>query len=105
VKNIRELVDSYKKKDWELMAEYDEKNKPEIRIDERKAMKEQWLKESDAVHDSACAPTKKIIGQTPYCLEMNYTGLPKRSIRQIYRRYIKILPTFSVYRLSPITWN
>ena len=35
------------------MAEYDKKNKPEIRIDERKAMREQWLKESDAVHDSA----------------------------------------------------
>jgi uncharacterized NAD(P)/FAD-binding protein YdhS len=46
VKNIRELVDSYKKKDRELMAEYDKKNKPE-------AMREQWLKESDAVHDSS----------------------------------------------------
>ena len=34
------------------MAEYDKKNKPEIRIDERKAIREQWLKESDAVHDS-----------------------------------------------------
>ena len=45
VKNIRELVDSYKKKDRELMAEYDKKNKPE-------AMREQWLKESDTVHDS-----------------------------------------------------
>ena len=53
VKNIRDLVDSYNKKDRELMAEYDKKNKPEIRIDERKAMREQWLKESDAVHDSA----------------------------------------------------
>ena len=53
VKSIRELVDSYNKKDRELMAEYDKKNKPEIRTDERKAMREQWLKESDAVHDSA----------------------------------------------------
>ena len=34
------------------MAEYDKKNKPEIRIDERKAMREEWLKESDSVHDS-----------------------------------------------------
>ena len=48
VKNIRELVDFYNKKDRALMAEYDKKNKPEIRIDERKAMKEQWLKESDS---------------------------------------------------------
>ena len=53
VKNIRELVDSYNKKDRALMAEYDKKDKPEIRIDERKAMREQWLKESDTVHDSA----------------------------------------------------
>src|SRR5215470_9620709 len=51
VKNIRELVDSYNKKDSALMAEYDKKDKPEIRIDERKAMRDQWLKESDAVHD------------------------------------------------------
>ena len=48
VKNIRDLADSYNKKDRALMAEYDKKNKPEIRIDERKAMREQWLKESDA---------------------------------------------------------
>src|SRR5215471_18355022 len=53
VKSIRGLVDSYNKKDRELMGEYDKKNTPEIRIDERKAMREQWLKESDTVHDSA----------------------------------------------------
>jgi hypothetical protein len=53
VKNIRDLVDSYNKKDRALMAEYDKNNKPEIRIDERKAMRDQWLKESDAVHDSS----------------------------------------------------
>jgi uncharacterized NAD(P)/FAD-binding protein YdhS len=52
VKSIRELVDSYKKKDRELKVEYDKKDKPEIRIDERKAMRDQWLKESDGVHDS-----------------------------------------------------
>src|SRR5437899_9588051 len=53
VKNIRELVDSYNKKDRELMAEYDKKDKPEIRTDERKAMRAQWLRESDGIHDSA----------------------------------------------------
>jgi hypothetical protein len=53
VKSIRELANSYKKKDRELMAEYDKKDKSDIGIDERKAMREQWLKESDAVHDSA----------------------------------------------------
>src|SRR5215510_12988907 len=53
VKNIRDLVDSYNKKDRALMAEYDRNNKPEIGIDERKAMRDQWLKESEAVHDSS----------------------------------------------------
>src|SRR5262249_37268556 len=40
-------------KDRELMAEYDKKSGTEIRTDERKAMREQWLKESDALHDSS----------------------------------------------------
>ena len=53
VKNIRALVDSYNKKDRALMADYDKNNKPEIIIDERQAMRQQWLRESDAVHDSA----------------------------------------------------
>src|SRR5262249_24537933 len=59
VKSIRELVDSYNKKDRALMAEYDKKNKPEIRIDERKVMRDQWLKDSDAVHDSAMRSYKE----------------------------------------------
>ena len=53
VKSIRELVDSYNKKDRALMSEYDKKNEPEIRTDERKAMREQWFKDSDALHDSS----------------------------------------------------
>ena len=53
VKNIRTLVDSYNQKDRALMAEYDKKNRPEIRTDERKTIREQWLKESDALHDSS----------------------------------------------------
>ena len=52
VKSIRGLVDSYNKKDRELMAEYDKKNRREIPIDERKAMRGQWIRESDEVHDS-----------------------------------------------------
>src|SRR5262245_66212996 len=60
VKSIRELVDSYNTKDRELRAEYDKKDKPEIRIDERKAMRDQWIKESDAVNDSAIRYYKEI---------------------------------------------
>jgi hypothetical protein len=53
VKNIRDLVDSYNKKDRELMTDYDKKNRPEIRIDDRKVIRDQWLRKSDAVHDFA----------------------------------------------------
>ena len=53
VKNVRDLIDSYNNKYRELMTEYDKKNKPEIKIDEKKEMRNQWLKESDALHDSS----------------------------------------------------
>jgi hypothetical protein len=59
VKSIRELVDSYNKKDRELKAEYDKQDKPKSSIDARKAMRDQWLKESDAVHDSAIRSYKE----------------------------------------------
>ena len=59
VKSIRELVDSYNTKDRELRAEYDKKDKPEIKTEERKAMRDQWLKESDAVHDSVMRSYKE----------------------------------------------
>ena len=79
VKNIRELADSYKKKDRELMAEYDKKNKPEIRIDERKAMRDQWLKESDAVHDSAMRSYKENYWAEAILLRNElYRRLPKK---------------------------
>jgi hypothetical protein len=79
VKSIRELVDSYNKKSGELMAEYDKKNKPEIRIDERKAMREQWLKESDAVHDSAMRSYKENYWADAMLLRNElYRRLPKK---------------------------
>jgi hypothetical protein len=53
VKSIRALVDSYNTKDRELRAEYDKKDKPESSTEERKALRDQWLKASDAVHDAA----------------------------------------------------
>jgi hypothetical protein len=59
VKNVRELVGSYNKKDRALLTEYDKKNQPEIKIDERKATREQWLKESDALHDSSMRTYKE----------------------------------------------
>src|SRR5262245_61063664 len=79
VKNIRELVDYYNKKDRALLAEYDKNNKPEIRIDERKAMKDQWLKDSDAVHDSAMRSYKENYWADAILLRNElYRRLPKR---------------------------
>jgi hypothetical protein len=52
VKNIRDLVNSYNKKDRDLLADYDKKNRPEIGTDDRKVIRDQWLRESDSVHDS-----------------------------------------------------
>ena len=79
MKSIRELVDSYKKKDRELMAEYDKKDKPEIKIDEKKAMRDQWLKESDAVHDSAMRTYKENYWADAILLRNEfYRRLPKK---------------------------
>jgi hypothetical protein len=79
VKNIRELVDAHSKKDRELMSAYDKKNKPEIKIDERKAMREQWLKESDAVHDSAMRSYKENYWADAILLRNElYRRLPKK---------------------------
>jgi hypothetical protein len=79
VKNIRELVDSYKKKDRELLAEYDKKDKPEIGIDERMALRRQWLKESDAVHDSAMRTYKDNYWADAILLRNElYRRLPKK---------------------------
>jgi hypothetical protein len=79
VKNIRALMDSYNKKDRELMAEYDKKNRPEIRTDERKAIREQWLKESDALRDSSMRNYRDNYWADAILLRMEiYRRLPKR---------------------------
>lgn len=51
VKNIRTLVTSYQQKDRELMADYDKKV-TEYRVNERKAMREQWIRQTDEAHDA-----------------------------------------------------
>ena len=51
VKNVRSLVDSYKKQDRELMAQYDKKETDRSK-GAGQASRQQWLKDSDLVHDS-----------------------------------------------------
>jgi hypothetical protein len=96
VKSIRGLVDSYNKKDRELIAEYDKKNQPEIRIDERKATREQWLKESDAVHDSSMRSYKQNYWADAILLRVEiYRRLPKRldqkNLAPIYQNPTNVL--------------
>jgi hypothetical protein len=52
VKEIRELVYAHKRRDRQLLDSYEEKNQPEPRAPERKRLRDQWIKESDAEHDS-----------------------------------------------------
>ena len=52
VQDIRRLVDSYKKKDSELMTEYDKKDRPDISKGGAHTLRQQWLKDSDLAHDS-----------------------------------------------------
>jgi hypothetical protein len=78
-KNIKELVHSYNKKDRELMTDYDKRNSPEIRIDERKMMRQQWLKESDGIHDSFVRQYKEKYWADAILLRDElYRRLPKR---------------------------
>jgi hypothetical protein len=52
VQDIRRLLDSYKKKDSELMTEYDRKDRPNTSKGGAQASRQQWLKDSDLAHDS-----------------------------------------------------
>lgn len=96
VKHVKELVYSYNKKDRELMSDYDKKNKPEIRIDERKAMRQQWLRDSDSVHDSFLRQYKDNYWAEAILLRNElYRRLPKRvqqpSLAAIYQHPTNIL--------------
>jgi hypothetical protein len=52
VKNIRDMAYSYKKQDSELLVQFDKKDRVDASKDERKKVREQWIKESDAAHNS-----------------------------------------------------
>ena len=52
VKNVRSLLDSYKKQDRELMTQYDRKGTSDMSKGAADASRQQWLKDSDLAHDS-----------------------------------------------------
>src|ERR1700741_350858 len=52
VKNIRDLGYTPKSQDGELLAGFDRRDRAESTISEKKKVREQWIRESDAAHDS-----------------------------------------------------
>lgn len=59
VKGIREVVNSYNKKDREVLSEYDTKSRPGSTLAAAKELREQWLKETDDLHDSTMKKYKE----------------------------------------------
>lgn len=96
VKNIRGIVESYNQKDRELMADYDKKNRPEYRTDERKAMREQWMRQSDSVHDATMRRYKETYwADAILLLDELYRRVPQRmrqkDILPIYQHPTNVL--------------
>jgi hypothetical protein len=52
VKDIRELVYAHKKKDRELMAAFDNRDRPDASKNERKKVRDDWIRESDGAQES-----------------------------------------------------
>jgi hypothetical protein len=52
VKRIRDLVDAYNRRDNELLSDYQSKDRPELTKGAVKAAREQWLKDTNTLHDS-----------------------------------------------------
>jgi hypothetical protein len=52
VNNIRRLVYAYKKQDGELLAVFDKRDSADITKNEKKRVRDQWIRESGAAHDS-----------------------------------------------------
>jgi hypothetical protein len=96
VKNIRDMVESYNQKDRELMADYDKKNRPEYRTDERKAIREQWMRQSDSVHDATMRRYKETYwADAILLLDELYRRVPQRmrqkNILPIYQHPTNVL--------------
>ena len=96
VKSIRELVDSYNTKDRELRAAYDKQDKPGISMEARKATRDQWLKESDAVHDASIRAYKENYWADAILLRNElYRRLPKQpneqNVAPIYQNPTNVL--------------
>jgi hypothetical protein len=52
VGDIRSLVYDHKNRDRQMLDAYEQKSRPESRPAEKSRLREQWIRESDATHDS-----------------------------------------------------
>jgi hypothetical protein len=52
VNDIRQLVYAYKKKDGELLAASDQRDTADAAKEQRKKLRDQWIKDSEAAHDA-----------------------------------------------------
>jgi hypothetical protein len=59
VNDIRQLVYIYKKKDGELLAASDKRDREDTSKEEKKRAREQWIKESDAAQDAVMRQYKE----------------------------------------------
>ena len=57
--NIRQLVYTYKKKDGELLAASDKRDRADASKEERKRFRDQWIKDSDSAHDATMRQYKE----------------------------------------------
>jgi len=93
VKRIREFVDSYNKKDRELSAEYDAKDRPDSTKGAAKAARQQWLKDTDAFHEATMRKYKEQYWSDAILLaDEILRRLPKQK-RPVDRLYIYQHPT------------
>jgi hypothetical protein len=51
-KDVRGLIASHNKKEEELMAEYDRRDRPGSNVVSARSLRDQWLSESDAIHET-----------------------------------------------------
>jgi hypothetical protein len=89
VKNIRELVRSYNQKDRELTVEYDRKNRSGSTAGAAKALRDQWLKQTDELHDSTMQKYKALYWADAILLADEIYRRPPKQKRQT-----NILPIF-----------
>jgi hypothetical protein len=93
VNDIRQLVYAYKKKDGELLAESGKRDRADASEEERKKLRDQWIKESDAAHDSTMRQYKEKYWADAILLRNELLRRLPKSMRQAQLSGIYQYPT------------